>query len=149
MRHVAGWSAVVGFVVMVSWVAGGAIEARQEPNVAASKGWVKTPAPGETTATAFVFVDNPTMYDTYIVSAEADVAGSVEFRVKAPGGEAEERAAPFVNVPAHESISMGPDGVHLLLKDLKRSLQEGETVALTLTTDSSVVMKVPAVVRKE
>jgi copper(I)-binding protein len=52
-----------------------------------------------------------------------------------------------VTVPAYGSLTLEPRGPHLLLTDLKRPLKAAETVALTLTTDIGVVLKVPASVR--
>jgi copper(I)-binding protein len=120
--------------------------AAQAKVVAASEGWVKTPAAGETTAAAFALIRNPTMYDVFVTSASADVAGSVELRQAAPGTSG--KAVPQITVPAYESVRLGPAGLHLLLKDLKAPLKEGSTVNLTLTTDQGV-LKVAAVVRKQ
>jgi copper(I)-binding protein len=118
-----------------------------QKSVAGSKGWVKLPAAGETTAMAFVEIENPTMYDAYLVSAEADVAGKVVFRETAADGNTKERAS--VNVAAFESLSLRPGGVHLLLMDLKQPLKEGDTVNIKIVTDSSTVVQIAAVVRKE
>ena len=118
----------------------------QGQEATASDGWVQLPAAGETTASAFAVVRNPTMYDVYLVSAASDVAGKVEFR---KNGDGEAKAVTELTVPAYEKLTMGPDGVHLLLVDLKRPLQEDESVPLTLTTDGSVELRIQAVVRKE
>lgn len=132
--------AVAGLLAMPGRVAA------QANALAAADGWVKTPAAGETTATAFALIRNPTMYDVYVTSASADVAGSVELRVAAPGTSG--KAVPHLTVPAYETVKMGPAGVHLLLKGLKAPLKEGDTVHLTLTTDQGA-LKVAAVVRKQ
>jgi len=121
----------------------------QGSELAASRGWVKLPAPGETTTTAFADVQNPTMYDVFLTSAVADVAGKIEYREMGPDGVSKPDAPKFVVAPAYGSLSMEPKGVYLLLLDLKRPLKEGDTVALTLTTDSGAALKVAAVVRKE
>lgn len=146
MGRVASWA--VGLAVVVMLTGAGALSG-QQPQVAVKSGWVKLPAPGETTADAFVVVDNPTMYDTYLMSPSSDVAGKVEFRAKGQGADTAGQTRESVTVPAFESISMDPNGVHLLLSDLKRPLKEGETITLTLTNERSAVLKVSAVVRKE
>ena len=149
MRRVARWGFWVGVVMMLAHLTGAGVLSGQQPQVAVKSGWVKLPAPGETTAAAFVVVDNPTMYDTYLMSPSTDVAGKVEFRAKSQGTDVEGPARESVTVPAFESISMDPNGVHLLLSDLKRPLKEGETITLMLTNERSAVLKVSAVVRKE
>lgn len=118
--------------------------AAQAKEVAAADGWVQIPAAGETTAAAFALIRNPTMYDVYVTSASADVAGSVELWEAAPGTSG--KAVPHLTVPAYETVRMAPAGAHLLLKDLKVPLKEGDIVTLTLTTDQGV-LKVAAVVR--
>jgi len=117
--------------------------AQQKP-VTAADGWVQAPKAGETTAAAFAIVRNPTMYDVYVTAAATDAAGSVELRQAAPGTPG--KVVKQLTVPAYESVSMGPAGMHLLLKDLKRPLKPGDTVSLTLTTDQGV-LKVAAVVK--
>ena len=95
------------FFIVVQVSAGG-----QEPSVSVPEGWIELPAEGATTASAFVVVKNPTMYDIYLVSAASDVAGKVEFR-GADGDGA--RTLPDVTVPAYGTVRMKADGVHLQL----------------------------------
>ena len=52
-------------------------------------------------------------------------------------------------MPAYDRVDMRPGGLHLLLIDLKRPLKEGDTVALTLSTDNAGTLEVAAIVRKE
>jgi copper(I)-binding protein len=137
-----GWAAalVVGLNVAV---------AAQGPAVSASAGWVKLPSPGETTASAFAEIENPTAYDVYLVSADADAAAKVEYREMGAEGVTKAQPLKSVTVPAYGSFSLQPKGTHLVLTDLKRTLKEGETVALTLRTSDGVELKVAAIVRKE
>ena len=114
--------------------------AGQDKEITAQAGWVKAPAPGETQAMAFVTVTNPTMYAIYVTRATADVAGRVELRDRG-------KAAEFITVPAYGRVEMGADGAYLLLRDLKRPVKEGDTVALTLSTDVDVTLKIAAAVK--
>jgi copper(I)-binding protein len=127
----------------------GSVLAGEQKNVEASSGWVKTPAAGETAATAFVAVDNPTQYDVYLMSAATDVAGKVEFRDKSESTDPQGQVRKTINVPAFGSLAMDPKGVYLLLTDLKRPLKDGDMVSLTLTTDGGAMLQVSAAVRKE
>ena len=123
--------------------------APQPRRVAASSGWVKLPAAGETGAMAFVAIENPTMYEIYVVSATADAAGKVELRDGGQSGDARLKPVEFISVPAYASVDMKPESVHLMLLDLKRPLKEGDKVVLALATDNAGTLEVPAVVRKE
>jgi copper(I)-binding protein len=110
--------------------ASAAVTAGQQKDPSASGAWVRLPAPGETTATAFVAIDNPTMYDIYLASASADVAGKVEFRQADASGALKPGAIKDVTVPAYGSLEMDPKGVQIVLSELKRPLKEGDTDGL-------------------
>ena len=135
---------IVGVFVSAALI----MAAAQPKRVAASSGWVKLPAPGETQAMAFVAIENPTMYGIYVVSATADAAGKVELRDGAQSGDARLKPVEFISVPAYESIDMKPDSVHLMLLDLRRPLKEGDKVALTLATDNAGTLEIAAIVRQ-
>jgi len=121
----------------------------QEKRIKAADAWVKLPAPGESQTPAFANVENPTMYDIYIQAASADVAGKVELRDASLAGDAATKPLMFITVPPHDWAYMGPKGAHLLLMDLKRPLKEGETITLSLTTETGESLPVPAVVKRE
>lgn len=114
----------------------------QDDDPKASEAWVKLPSEGETSASVYAVVRNPGMYDVYLVSATSEVAGKVELK---DGGD----GAKELTVPAYGKLTMKADGAHLVLIDLKRALEAGERVPLTITTDSSVKLRVRAVVRTE
>jgi len=113
-----------------------------QSNVKTSNARVKPPAAGETQTTAFVTVENPGMYEINITAATADVAGKVELR---DGGQ----TVTFINVPAYGRVDMSPSGAHLTLVALKKPLKDGDTVALTLSTDMDITLSVSAIVRNE
>jgi copper(I)-binding protein len=121
----------------------------QGPRVTASAGWVKAPAAGETQAVACVTVDNPTMYEIYLVSATTEAAGRVELRDAGLAGDAGLQPVEFISVPAYRRIDMEPGGLHLRLIDLKRPLKAGDTVSLTIATDTVGKLEVEAIVRPE
>ena len=113
--------------------------------VSASKAWIKAPAAGETTAIAFVVVDNPTMYDVYLVGASTDVAGKVQFQKTVAAGP---EVIEHITAPAYDSVEFKPGGNQLLLSDLKRALNPGDKVWITITTDGGATIEAEAEVRK-
>lgn len=149
MRHAANGLVLLAVVATLGAVTGADVVAGQGPDVKVSNGWVKVPAPGETMTPAFAVVENPTMYDIYLMSAITDVAGKVEFREKVNADSAEAQVKKFIMVPAFGSVTMDPKSVYILLMDLKRPLKEADPVVLTLTTDAGAALRVSAVVRKE
>jgi periplasmic copper chaperone A len=119
----------------------------QQKTISASKAWITAPAAGETTALAVAVVENPTMYDAYVVSAATDVAGKVEFERAAKAPDAKPQVVETMTAPAYGSIELTKDGIHLRLSDLKRALKPGENVVFTFTTDNGSSFEVAAEVR--
>lgn len=121
----------------------------QAPAPSAVSAWIATPPAGATSATAYVEVNNPTMYDIYVVSATAPgTAGKVELRAAAPAG-AEPAVVTEFSVPSYGSTSAAAGAPHLRLLELARPLKAGDDVALTLTTNDGTVLKVSAQVRAQ
>jgi copper(I)-binding protein len=118
-----------------------------QPAATAVSAWIAAPAPGDTGASAYVELENPTMYDVYIVSATAEsVAAKVELRAGLTPGGAPSPVKEFA-IPAYGSLAAEAAAPHLRLVDLKRALKTGETVDLALTTNDGTVLKVAAAVR--
>jgi copper(I)-binding protein len=137
---------LVGLALAVLLFGGGAATTGQQKSISADAAWVKLPAGGDGTA-AFVTIDNPTMYDAYLVAASSDVATSVTFRQGAGGGAGKEVGD--LMVPAYGTLAMTADGPHLWLSGLKKALVEKDRVTLQLTTDGNVALSVTAEVRSE
>ena len=130
-------------------VAGAPGVVAQPPTPSAVSAWIATPPAGATSATAYVELNNPTMYDIYITSATAaGTAGKVELRAAAAAGAEPAVVAEFP-VPAYGSTSAAPGAPHLRLLELAKPLKAGDTVALALTTNDGSVLKVAAPVRAQ
>ena len=112
-----------------------------QPAVTASDAWVTESAMDRQVAEAYLSINNPTMYDIYVVKATSDVAGKIEFR----NGD---KALKEITVPAYGSIELAPNGTVLSLLDLKKPLRLGDTVELVLTTDGGIDLTLSAIVRK-
>lgn len=93
------------------------------------------------TANVYLVVNNPTMYDVYVMSATSDAAGKVEF-------VADDKPVENLTVAAYGSLELKAGGTFVRLSDVKRELKPGERVAVTLTTDGGVAIEATAVVKK-
>ena len=142
MRRAATWMMVLAGVVVLSGAAGRASAQQKNPSV--SSGWVKLPAAGASSTEAYATVENPTMYAFYLLKASSDVAGAVELRQTGKDAALEE-----VTVPAYGTLDMDAKGIHLVLKDLKKPLAEGDKVNLTVVTELGVKLNVEATVKKD
>ena len=143
MSGIRSWL-VLSVVVVVS-----AVLTSQDKGVKASNGWVKLPAAGETQAMAFANFQNMTMYDVYLKSASADVAGKAELRDGSLSGDAARKPVEFATVPPQDWLYMSAKGSYIALLDLKGALKEGDKVTLTVTTEQGESLQVPAIVKKE
>ena len=85
-------------------------------------------------------INNPTMYDVFVMSASSDQAGKAELRER-------DKTLPNITVPAYGSVELKPDGMFVLFSNLKGELKAGDTVKLTLATDGGVAIAIAAVVK--
>jgi len=138
--------------------------------------WVRAPAP-ETTATpdgmagmatetpggmagmesagqttgAFMIIDNTTAKAERLVGVEvaADVAGKVEIHETTVDANQVMQMRPVegIDVPAHGSVELQPGGYHVMLLDVKKALNAGDKVPLTLVFESGQRLTVDAEVR--
>jgi copper(I)-binding protein len=116
--------------------------ARQDLKV--SDGWVRLPADGAKTTAAFASIANPGMYDAYVITVTADAADGVDI-VQVEGGQT--RVVKELTVPAFGGVDFTHEGVHLVLRGLKKPLGPGDTVVITMTTDSGRTLALSAPVK--
>jgi periplasmic copper chaperone A len=131
-------SGAMAALMLATWVS-----AQAAPS--ASGGWVATPAAGATSTDAYVTIENPTMYEVFVIKVTSDAAGAAEI---ADGPGDAPKTIRELPVPAYGSAELKPGALRILLKDLNRPLKEGDSVGLVLTTDGGVVIKVTAGVKK-
>jgi periplasmic copper chaperone A len=119
--------------------------ARTQPTIRVSQAWIEAPG-GSTEATAFVTIDNGTMYDVYIVGAETEAAAVIELH-DTPQGASAPAAVKEVSVPAYGRLEMSRESVHLRLASIARPLKAGDDVTLVLYTDGGERLAVTATVK--
>ncbi len=130
-----------GMTTVVLLMLSGPAAIGQEKAVTGTSAWVAEPAPGATTTTAYAVLENPTMYDVYVVKVLADAAAGA--RIVESG-----TPVPELAIPSFGSTTLEPGKAYIELTDLNRPLRDGDRVVLTLTTDQGAAVKVEAPVRK-
>jgi periplasmic copper chaperone A len=133
---------LVGVYTIAGVLAGVLLSAQAAPS--ATDAWVAAPAGGATATDAYAVVENPTMYEFFVVKVSADAAGAAEIVEGAPDSAKTVRE---LSVPSYGRTELKPGALRIRLKDLKTPLKPGDSVALTLTTDGGVVIKVAAPVK--
>ena len=110
-----------------------------QPAITVADAWIAESAAGGTAAVSLT-INNPTMYDIYVVKATSDAAGTIELR---DGG----KPVKEITVPSFGFAELTATGPHLVLMELKQALKVGETVTLTLMTDGGITVVTTAVVK--
>jgi protein SCO1 len=115
------------------------------------KAWVRrAPAPGQgtsMTAAYLTIINRGTPPDT-LLSATADVAAGVELHeTRNTEGMMTMERVPAIAVPPGGSRDLKPGGYHLMLTGLKRALNPGQTVVLTLSFERAGMVTARAAVR--
>jgi copper(I)-binding protein len=104
----------------------------------ASDAWASAPASGA--IAVYATINNPTMYDVYLVSGKSDLAAKVELI-------SGDTPVPNIAVPAYGSAELKPGAAFVRLSELKRDLKAGDEVALTVETDGGIGIAIAAVVK--
>ena len=73
-----------------------------------------------------------------LLSASSPVAGVVEIHeMTMDGNVMKMRAVPSLDLPAGKPVELKPGGFHVMLMDLKKPLNAGDTVPITLVVESA------------
>ena len=94
--------------------------------------WVRAPVAGQKVAGAYVELTSES--NAALVAAGSPFAGRVEMHtMTTEGGVMRMRAVPRIELPAGQTVKLAPNGVHLMLFELKQPLKLGDKVPLTLS----------------
>ena len=85
-------------------------------------------------------INNPTMYDVYVVSGKSEAAAKVELL----DGD---KVATSFTVPAYGSLELKADGSRVRLSGLKAQLKGGEEIRLSLETDGGIGIPITAILK--
>jgi len=114
-----------------------------------SKLWVR---PGITSGNSAIYfeLENPTDQDDVLLSAESDVAQSVELHMSKMNedGTMSMQKQKTVPVPANSTIEFKPGGLHIMLINLVDDLTPGESFELTLNFQKSNSLILEAIVQE-
>ncbi|MEZ5652954.1 MAG: copper chaperone PCu(A)C [Burkholderiaceae bacterium] len=110
--------------------------------------WVRGTVPGQKATGAFMQIVSE--HGGRLVQADSPVAAAVEIHeMTMEGNVMKMRAIPGLALPAGETVELKPGGYHIMMMGLKRPVQEGETLPITLVVEGkegkreSVELQVP------
>ena len=118
--------------------------------VTVTDAWVRGTVTGQKATGAFMQLKSPA--DTALVAAASPVAKIVEIHeMKMEGSMMRMNAVDRLALPAGKAVDLKPGGYHVMLMDLVKPLQAGDTVPLQLTFEDRAgkkqTVEVKAVVR--
>ncbi|QUS37282.1 copper chaperone PCu(A)C [Falsirhodobacter algicola] len=102
--------------------------------VEVAHGFARATLPGAPVGGAYLDLINRSDSDDRLTSVESAAAGRVDLHRMEMSGDTM-RMAPMrdgLPLPAGETVSLSPSGMHLMLQDLAAPLREGETLTLEL-----------------
>jgi periplasmic copper chaperone A len=103
------------------------------PNaVTVSGAWARATPPGMTVAAVYLTLTGGSRADRLVGAATPRAAMTQIHVVSEAEGMARMRPTEGVDVPAHGTVALAPQGTHIMLMDLPRPLVAGEHFPLTL-----------------
>ena len=88
----------------------------------------------------YAVINNPTMYDVYLVSGKSESAGKVEL-ISAG------KPVANITVPAYGSAELKPGAAFVRVSELKRDVKAGDQLTVTVETDGGVAIAIAAAVK--
>ncbi len=112
--------------------------------------WARPAFKGENGAIYFV-IENGTDGDDALVSAGTNIASNAEAHMSMMNdqGVASMQMQSAVQIPASDSVTFKPGGLHIMLVDLKQDLRVGDTFTLTLQFEKAGEIMVQVEVREQ
>lgn len=105
--------------------------------------WSRATPPGSRIGVGFMRLANAGPAEVRVVGAASPVAGRVEMHVTTREGDVMKmRHVDSFTIPAGGTYELKPGGAHLMLMELKRPLNQGEKVPLTLQLERGGELKV-------
>jgi len=115
--------------------------------VTVSGAWARATPPGMTVAAVYLTLTGGPRADRLVGAATQRAAMAQIHVVSEAAGMARMRPTEGVDVPAHASVALAPQGTHIMLMDLPQPLVAGEHFPLTLQFEQAGKIGVSVEVR--
>jgi hypothetical protein len=105
--------------------------------------------PGYSNSAVYMTLENGSMEDRALVAAECPAAEVVELHTHLhEDGVMKMRRVDRIDIPAGQTVTLKPGGLHLMLIGLKETLEPGKNLHLTLSFDNGNKEQVVAASRE-
>ena len=107
-----------------------------------SKAWVQAMPPSQTTTAAYMSITNNSSQEAVLVSASSDIAGVTEIhQMSQMNGMMKMAMISNLHILAQGKVELSPGGFHIMLINLKKPVNKGDIVPITLHfQDGSVIV---------
>ncbi|CRI64771.1 conserved exported hypothetical protein, putative Copper metallochaperone [Thiocapsa sp. KS1] len=123
--------------------------AAQGADVSIGDPYARAVPPGQPNSAVFMSLENRSGQTQALVGAESGVSEVVELHTHVEeDGMMRMRRIEKIEVPAGETVTLKPGGLHVMLIGLKQTLEPGDAVDLTLVFEDGSRMPVQAPVRR-
>lgn len=117
-------------------------------DVTVEDAWIRAAPPGAMSLAGYMTIRNTSNEDVSIVGVSSDYFGMAMIHMTIiEDGVARMQHQEAVTVPAGGSVSLEPNGLHLMLMRPEREFEPGETLTLGLQLESGESLEVAAPVR--
>jgi copper(I)-binding protein len=100
--------------------------------------WTTATPPGAPTATGYLTITNTgTVPDRLIAVSSPDAAMGMLHQMSVANGIASMHPINGIDIPAGKTVSLDPNGFHLMLVTLTETLKTGQTLPVTLTFEKA------------
>jgi copper(I)-binding protein len=103
-------------------------------NLTIANAWARATPPGATTAAAYFTVTNTGTAADTLTGASAPMAGmTMLHKMEMTGSVMKMRMVDGIAIPPGKSVTLAPDGFHVMMTGVTKPLKAGDTLPLTLT----------------
>jgi copper(I)-binding protein len=140
------------FSVTVVFAMWGTVSANADgPNkdILVSDAWVQAMPPSQTTTAAYMVITNNAAKEAVLVSASSDIAATTEIhQMSDMDGMMKMDMVSDLHIPALGKAALKPGGFHIMLIGLKKPVDQGDSVAITLHFKNGINVPLIAVAKK-
>ncbi len=98
-----------------------------------SNAWVQAMPSSQKISAAYMVITNNSPKEAILVSASSDIAATAEIhQMSEMNGMMNMAMAANVHVPAQGKVTLQPGGFHIMLINLKKPLNKGDIIPITL-----------------
>lgn len=117
--------------------------------IVVSDAWVQLSPLPDRPAAAYLMLQNNTAQDDVLMSVDTDIAAASEVHEsREESGVVRMVHLKQLDLPSGARIDLQPGGMHIMLIDLTRPLEQGDEVSITLTFANAGSIQVHAQVRE-